>query len=156
MIKIKYVGVKADGERAFQHDTGIEWFPGDVHEVKEEHAANMLRHPDVFEQVAGKAVKLADAPKLKGVAASDLDADDEAIQREEAAKKTAQAAEAAKAVQKATPKATAAKAADPLEGMDDAAVRAFAKAQGLKIKGIGLLKGKTLHAKVKDALGAAK
>lgn len=41
---------------------------------------------------------------------------------------------------------------DPLAGMDDAAVRAFAKAQGLKIQGIGLLKAANLRAKVTAAL----
>lgn len=42
--------------------------------------------------------------------------------------------------------------ADPLAGMDDAAVRAFAKSKGLKIIGIGVLKGKNLRAKVTAAL----
>lgn len=41
---------------------------------------------------------------------------------------------------------------DPLAGMDDAAVRAFAKAKGLKIPAIGSLKAANLRAKVTAAL----
>lgn len=55
MVKIKYVGAKKDGERAFKEKTGIEWFPGDVKDVGNEHAAEMLRHPDVFEAADAKA-----------------------------------------------------------------------------------------------------
>lgn len=91
MVKIKYVGVKTDGERAFKADTGIEWFPGHEHEVSEEHAAKMLRHPDVFEQVTGAPVKPAKQPALRAVAADQDEVDDEAIAREEAAKKAAAA-----------------------------------------------------------------
>lgn len=89
MIKIKYVGLKQDGERAFKEHTGIEWFQGDEREVSEEHAAMMLRHPDVFAQTGGGDVKLADEPKLRMVAADDMHADDEAVAREDAAKKAA-------------------------------------------------------------------
>jgi hypothetical protein len=87
MVNIKYVGVKADGERAFKDDTGIEWFAGDVHEVSEENAAKMLRHPDVFVQVDGEPVEPAPAPKLNAVSADQDEVDDAAIAREEAAKK---------------------------------------------------------------------
>ncbi len=54
-MKIKYVGAKTGGERAFKEETGIEWFQGDVHDVNPEHAAKMLRHPDVFEAADSKA-----------------------------------------------------------------------------------------------------
>ena len=47
-MKIKYVGVKPDGETAFSDKTGITWHPGDSFEVKDEHATRMLNHPDVF------------------------------------------------------------------------------------------------------------
>lgn len=47
-MKLKYVGLKTDGETAFIHLTGITWHPGEVHEVKDEHAFKMLNHPDVF------------------------------------------------------------------------------------------------------------
>lgn len=42
--------------------------------------------------------------------------------------------------------------ADPLAGLDDAGVRAFAKSKGLKIQAIGVLKGANLRAKVVAAL----
>ena len=48
MAKIKYVGLKQDGETAFSRETGITWFPGDSHEVPEGMAKRMLNHPDVF------------------------------------------------------------------------------------------------------------
>jgi hypothetical protein len=48
-MKIKYVGVKQDGETAFSHLSGIElWLPGDSFEVKDSVAIRMLQHPDVF------------------------------------------------------------------------------------------------------------
>lgn len=111
MVKIKYVGAKHDGERAFKEHTGIEWFPGDVHEVKPEHAQQMLHHPDVF-AVHEETTSLAHAK---------------------------------------TPAAAAGKT-DPLAGLDDAGVRAYAKAHGLKVKAIGVLKGANLRAKVTAAM----
>lgn len=49
MKQIKYVGVKEDGETAFGHMTGgIVWYPGSTHEIKDDIAAKMLQHPDVF------------------------------------------------------------------------------------------------------------
>lgn len=51
-MKIKYVGVKTDGETAFIGDTGITWMPGDSHPVADRItvalATRMLQHPDVF------------------------------------------------------------------------------------------------------------
>ncbi len=47
-MKLKYVGLKPDGETAFHDKTGVVWFPGSCHEVKDEIATTMLRHPDVF------------------------------------------------------------------------------------------------------------
>ena len=48
-MKIKYVGVKLDGETAFAGESGIAlWLDGDSHEVKDTVAAKMLKHPDVF------------------------------------------------------------------------------------------------------------
>ena len=48
-MKIKYVGVKLDGETAFASESGVVvWQGGDSHEVKDAVAAKMLRHPDVF------------------------------------------------------------------------------------------------------------
>jgi hypothetical protein len=49
-MKIKYVGLKTDGETAFIHLTNLTWFPGDSHEVDNKHAPRLLAHPDVFEQ----------------------------------------------------------------------------------------------------------
>lgn len=49
-MKIKYVGVKKDGETAFSRETKIEaWLPGDSHEINDPVLAKkMLQHPDVF------------------------------------------------------------------------------------------------------------
>lgn len=47
-MKIKYVGLKPDGETAFSSETGITWFPGDSFDVSDKHGQKMLNHPDVF------------------------------------------------------------------------------------------------------------
>jgi hypothetical protein len=115
MIKIRYVGKKTDGERAFHELTGITWMPGDVKEVSEEHAAQMLRHGDVFAQDSGEKVKPSkDTARLNAVSGDQDEVDDHAIAREEAArKKEADAALAAAAAPapKAEEKAPAAKPA---------------------------------------------
>ncbi len=61
MAKIKYVGLKHDGETAFGRETGITWFQGDSHEVPDSVAKRMLNHPDVFAVDSG-AVKAEPAP----------------------------------------------------------------------------------------------
>lgn len=50
-MKIKYVGLKLDGETAFKSECGITWMQGDEHEIRDDLAKRMLRHPDVFEEV---------------------------------------------------------------------------------------------------------
>lgn len=67
MKRLQYVGLKVDGERAFQERTGIEWMPGDEHDVKDEHAELMLPHTDVWKEVPPKAAALAAAPSAKKV-----------------------------------------------------------------------------------------
>lgn len=47
-MKIKYVGLKEDGETAFSAITGITWFPGSSEDVPNPIAVKMLQHPDVF------------------------------------------------------------------------------------------------------------
>lgn len=47
-MKIKYVGLKQDGESAFEALTGLVWLPDSSHEIKDDVAAKMLQHPDVF------------------------------------------------------------------------------------------------------------
>lgn len=49
-MKIKYVGLKADGESAFSSESGVAlWMIGDVHDIKDTAVAGrMLKHPDVF------------------------------------------------------------------------------------------------------------
>lgn len=47
-MKLKYVGLKTDGESAFSPETGITWMPGDSREVRDVVAQRMLNHPDVF------------------------------------------------------------------------------------------------------------
>lgn len=47
-MKLKYVGLK-ERETAFQSETGVEWWPGIEHDIKDEAlCARMLKHPDVF------------------------------------------------------------------------------------------------------------
>ena len=60
-MKVKYVGLKVNGSTAFKAQTGITWFPGDSHEVKDSIAVNMLKHSDVF---AMDAVKIAESPVI--------------------------------------------------------------------------------------------
>lgn len=67
-MKIKYVGVKLDGETAFASESGIAlWLDGDSHEVKDAVAAKMLKHPDVF--ALDDAIKAAEPVQVteKGV-----------------------------------------------------------------------------------------
>lgn len=48
-MKIKYVGLKLDGETAFSQTSGVPmWMPGDAFEVNDAVAVKMLNHPDVF------------------------------------------------------------------------------------------------------------
>lgn len=67
MTKLKYVGLKEGGERAFQEETGIEWLPGSEHDVTPAQAAKMLKHPDVFALADGSetadTASLAEAKK---------------------------------------------------------------------------------------------
>lgn len=118
-MKLKYVGVKEDGETAFSRETGITWFPGSVEDVPTAMAVKMLQHPDVFaeadEQSPAKPV-IANAAGLTLAPGGSVGS------------------------------------TGPLEGLDDAGVRAYAKANGVAIKGIGLLKGDNLRAKVTAAL----
>ena len=61
MPKLRYVGLKADGEHAFCEKTGIVWMPGSEHDVSTEHAALMLPHTDVWE-IGEPGPTLDDAP----------------------------------------------------------------------------------------------
>lgn len=68
-MKIKYVGVKLDGETAFAGESGIAlWLDGDSHEVKDTVAAKMLKHPDVF--ALDDAIKAAEPVQVAQVAES--------------------------------------------------------------------------------------
>jgi hypothetical protein len=49
-MKLEYIGLKKDGERAFQEITGIEWMPGSVHEVEARHAQKLLDHPTLWKR----------------------------------------------------------------------------------------------------------
>lgn len=65
MSKIKYVGVKLDGETAFTAAAKMAdpWMPGDVREVEDEKlVAQMLQHPDVFARDGKQPAKEAPAP----------------------------------------------------------------------------------------------
>lgn len=140
-MKFEYIGLKTDGERAFKEKTGIEWMPNSVHDVTDaDTCAEMLKHPTIWKPADAGTVKLANAKKTP-VSTGPVSDDDLTDQ-----------AEAAERAKKAAASAAAAAGSDPLAGMDDAAVRAFAKAKGLKITAIGLLKAANLRAKVTAAL----
>lgn len=62
-MKLTYVGTKPNGSTAFKAQTGITWFPGDEHDIKDDVAAKMLKHPDVFQLAeAFPAAKPVSAP----------------------------------------------------------------------------------------------
>lgn len=65
MTKLKYVGLKLDGERAFKEKTGIEWFPGTVEDVPAALATDMLKHPDVFALADADAALSSAKPTLE-------------------------------------------------------------------------------------------
>lgn len=135
MPRIKYVGLKDGGETAFAAESGVErWMPGDAHTVDAETAKRMLRHPDVF------------APADTGAATPGAALS--AVAPAPAAPVPAPASTPTIAPGAEIP------AADPIEGMDDKAVKVFAKAHALDIKGLNVLKGDNLRQKVRAALAA--
>jgi hypothetical protein len=136
-MRFKYIGSKQDGERAFHERTGIVWMPGDEHEVSGSAAAEMAKHQSVWECM-GDASSLPEPARVRPSnigSLNDEDVFDAAEEREETARK--------------------ATATDPLAGKDDASVRAFAKDKGLKVHGVGVMKGETLRARVRSALTEA-
>lgn len=72
MPKLKYVGLKEDGETAFHERTGIpRWMPGDAHNITEAAlVARMLQHPDVFALVTEEDAPAASVSLSAGRAAS--------------------------------------------------------------------------------------
>lgn len=147
-MKLRYIGPKADGERAFKDVTGIEWMPGAEHEVADPVGAEMLRHPTSWERIDnGPAVAPAPKPYPRMGLIEESEVDDE-MDRQERAARAAKAAAAAPAAGAQVP------VVDQLDAMSDEAVRAYAKDQGLKINGIALTKGANLRAKVRAALQA--
>ena len=66
-MKIKYVGVKPDGETAFARESGVaRWMPGSSHEVPDHVGVKMLRHPDVFARDDAKGSKAPVAAPAEG------------------------------------------------------------------------------------------
>lgn len=127
-MRFKYIGLKVDGERAFKETTGIEWMPGSAHEVTDRAVAEeMLKHPTIWEPVQ---VKLGAAAKTKAPSPAPTPAP--------------------------TPAPAGAATADPLAGLDDAGVRAWAKTNQVKVQSIGVLKGAKLREKVLAAAAALK
>lgn len=137
-MKFKYIGLKKDGERAFREKTGIEWMPGSVHDVTDAEAiAEMRKHPTMWQPMGDAKTEMTAAKSQANVAVVDDQDVDDAATRAEQSKKTA-----------AQPDT------DPLAGLDDKAVQAFAKTQNLGIKSVHLFKGDNLRAKVTAALAA--
>lgn len=95
MAKIKYIGLKEAGETAFAELTGIaRWFPGDVHDLPEAQAGQLLEHRMMWERTDKGVSLAAAAPKApaKAIAAGtvdDQDVDDEATKAEQARKTAA-------------------------------------------------------------------
>jgi len=148
-MKIKYVGLKEQGSTAFADKTGIaRWMRGDVHDIADaDLVERMLKHPDIFAVVDAKAApKITPAPTAAPVAPAPVQAKDSTP--------TAQTLAPGAAIEPAAQPVTNQDVVATLDAMDDAAVRAFAKAGGLKIQGLALFKGANLRAKVRDALSA--
>jgi hypothetical protein len=144
-MKLKYVGLKQDGETAFSHETKIErWFLGDAHDIADEKLARrMLGHPDVFalDESAAKAAPVKAPLKLDG---HGVPTDVSIVPA---------AGDAPAGITLAPGAAIAPPApANPLADLDDAGVRAFAKSKGITFNGIALTKGDKLRAKVSAAL----
>lgn len=87
-MKFRYIGLKEDGERAFMDKTGIEWMPGSEHEVNDPSvAADMQRHPTIWERIDGAPIALASArqPAVNTSATvNDQEVDDDADAAEKA------------------------------------------------------------------------
>lgn len=60
-MKLKYVGLK-DSETAFSDVTGIIWGQGSEHDVSDEIAEKMLKHPDVFAVAEAATAEKAQEP----------------------------------------------------------------------------------------------
>jgi hypothetical protein len=110
MIALKYVGLKLDGERAFQQETGIEWFPGSRHEVTAAMAAKMLKHPDVFaeDDEPAKAANPVTKPQSEDAALKEV-------------------------IATLAPVADAGTSAAGLDSLDRAGLHALAKELGVKV-----------------------
>lgn len=105
-MQIKYVGQKVDGERAFEAETQIVWFPGSSHPITDKKVLEkMLQHPGVFAEDTE-----TQAPGLSAVAGPAV-----AITTE---------SQAAKALDPIT--------VEQMADLDDAALRELAEAHGLK------------------------
>lgn len=161
-MRFKYIGSKQDGERAFHELTGIVWMPGDEREVTSlPAAAEMAKHGSVW-QCLGDAATLPAIvrPRPSNIGnLNDEDVFDAAEEREELIRKAIPAETFAllESTRAEIAKVAGIKSAPlggPLTGKDDAAVRSFAKEQGLKVHGIGVMKGETLRARVLAAMSA--
>lgn len=58
-MKLEYTGLKQDGETAFIEESGIRWFPGDVHDVPAGIAKKMLGHPSMWKSTDADMVLAA-------------------------------------------------------------------------------------------------
>lgn len=66
-MKLEYIGLKTDGERFLQEQTGIEWMPGSVHEVTANHAQMFLAHPTIWKAIEQAQLSEAKTPAPKQV-----------------------------------------------------------------------------------------
>lgn len=106
MLKIKYVGLKTAGEQAFMEQTGLTWMPGYSHDVSVDHAALMLKHPDVFALGdVPQSLGLGDAKPAAVLTPAMIEASTFVIEKPEV----------------------------PLEAMTREALHALAKARGVKV-----------------------
>jgi hypothetical protein len=135
-MKLKYVGLKAGGESAFQAQTGIYWMPGDVKEVANPAtAAKMLQHPDVFAPADGEALTSTASPL------------------EQTAPKTEPQLEGGDQG-KTDGEGNDDPVAAFLDTLSDDEVRAYATSQSITIRGLNLMKGLNLRSKVLAAIEA--
>lgn len=112
-MKIKYVGVKQDGETAFKSETGITWLPGSSEDVPVALAVKMLKHPDVFAEDTAEAAAPAAPVTLQPLGKT-------VISLQSTLAPGAVAGEAAPST-------------DPLDAMTREELHALAKERGIKV-----------------------
>lgn len=157
-MRIQYIGLK-DQKTDNVAGSGVVWNgPNDIQEVPDAFASKLLAHHGVWVK-AGEAAPIATktlASALKPAASTASTTDSTKSTTNPAPGASLQPGATIGATTDSKPASTTIDAVkDPLADLDDAGIRAYAKANGItgvQVRGINLLKGKKLHAAVTEAL----